>query len=1045
MPTRFGCWALLLTSSGFLFGQSAQLSGLVLDPAGVVVANASLELRNQDSGVRRQTITNQEGFYSFSSLKPGTYQATLHVQNFRTLTREAIVLDVGDRASLDFTLQLVHAGEQITVAGEAAIANSLDPAVSTVVDQGFVQNMPLNGRSFQSLIALAPGVVFTSQDIGMGQFSANGQRSNANYFVVDGVSANFGISRTFFLGQTLGGAIPGLTSDGGTNGLVSVDAMEEFRIQTSTYPPEFGRAPGASVSILTKSGANRFHGAAFDYVRNDIFDARNFFNMKPQPKPPLRQNDFGGTLGGPVIRNRTFFFFSYEGLRVRLPRTDSALFYTAAARAAVAPAYQPFVNALPLPTAAPITPQCDNITAPCLAPLTAVYSNPSTLDATSIRVDHSLRGKVFLFARYNHAPSQSAARTFNKVTSQDANTDTLTVGATILMSGAKVNDFRGNWSQVKARFNNSLTDSYGAVALPASLLFPSPFSPATTQALVIFPASTGEVRVGPVADNFIRQLNFVNTFGWTAGTHQFKMGVDYRALNPVAGQSLAWTVFPSSYASLVAGTADSVLMSARDALSADIHNYSLFVQDTWRVTDRLTLTYGLRWELVTPPVSATSGKPLYAVHGIFDSKPLAVAPGSLWHTRFDNFAPRFGAAFRVTPDAVVRGGFGLFYDLGYGSVGTASGYFPYNRSSFVDDSMLPFRLGSAAFQLPPFSTRIDGNVVGVLAVDPNLMLPFTMQWNTAIELGLGAKQTLTATYVGAHGKRLLRQDTVRPAELAALGSPGSVLATQNGAYSRYHALQAQFQRRVSPGLLAMVSYNLAKSSDVGSQDQTSNQMVAASVSQIVPPPLTPSDFDIRHSLSGGFSYEMPAPSGSSVRKALLKGWALDGLLRTSSPPPINVLIGVVSPGVGRIRTQPDSVPGQPYWIADLSEPGGKVVNPNAFARPALGTVGNFPRNGLRSPFSIAQIDLALRRRFNLTERVKLDVRAEYFNVLNHPMFGASGSVWAPFTFLGFGSPVSPMFGKVMPGYTTNVALGQQNPLHSVGGPRSGQLTLKLHF
>ena len=794
---RLCWWILLLSQSGLLLGQSAQLSGVVHDPSGAVVANASLELRNRDTGARRQTLTNQEGFYSFISLKAGTYQATLQAKNFRTLTRESIALDVGDRASLDFNLQLASAEQQVTVTADDVLVNPLDPAVSTVVGQQFVQNMPLNGRSFQSLIALSPGVVFTSQDIGIGPFSVNGQRTDSNYFMVDGVSANIGLSPNLFLDQTLGGAVPGLTSDGGTNGLVSVDAMQEFRIQTSTYAPEFGRTPGASVSIVTRSGTNQFSGTVFDYLRNDIFDARNFFNMNPQPKPPLRQNDFGGTLGGPLVRNKTFFFFSYEGLRVRLPRTDSALFYTPSARAAVAPAYQPFVNALPLPTGAAINPKCDNITTPCLAPLTAVYSDPSSLDATSIRVDHSLGKNITLFARYSHAPSQSATRSFNKATLQYANTDTLTAGATILLSSRMVNEFRGNWSQVKAGYGNSLTNSYGAVLPPTSVLFPSPFSPATTQALVSFPDDFMEVRVGPLANNFVQQLNFVNTLGWTAGTHQFKVGVDYRTLNPTAGQTAGWSVFPSTYASLVKGTVDDILVSARDALSVRIRNYSVFAQDTWRGMDRLTLTYGLRWEINTPPVSAISDKPLYAVHGIFDSNPVAAAPGSLWHTRFGNFAPRLGAAYRATPTVVIRGGFGLFYDLGYGNVGTGTGEFPYERSQFILDSTLPFSSVSAAFQLPPFSAKIDGNVLNVPAVDPNLRLPFTMQWNTAIELTLGTKQALTATYVGADGRRLLRQALIRPPALAALGSSGTILATQNGGYSHYNALQVQFQRRMS--------------------------------------------------------------------------------------------------------------------------------------------------------------------------------------------------------------------------------------------------------
>jgi hypothetical protein len=1035
-------WAVLLSSCSLLLGQSAQLSGVVIDPSGSSVGDARVELRNRDTGVRRQILTNQEGFYSFISLKAGIYQATLSVNNFRTVTRDSIVLNVGDSASLDFTLQLARADEQITVIADHAVMNPLDPAVSTVVDQEIVQNMPLNGRSFQSLIALSPGVVFTSQDIGYGQFSANGQRSNANYFMVDGVSANFGLSRTLYLDQTLGGAVPGLTADGGTNGLVSADAMQEFRIQTSTYAPEFGRTPGASISILTKSGTNQFHGTAFNYLRNDILDARNFFNTKPQPQPPLRQNDFGGTLGGPLRRNKTFFFLSYEGLRLRLPQTDSALFYTPSARAAVAPAYQPFVNALPLPSGPAVNPNCDNIAIPCLAPLTAVYSDPSSLDATSIRVDHTPGEKVTLFARYNHAPSASEMRSFNQITSQVANTDTLTGGATFLLSSTITNEFRGNWSEVTAAFTNSFTNEYGALVPPDSLLFPSPFSRDTSQALVSFP-DVSDVRVGRLALNYVSQVNFVNTLGWTAGTHQLKFGLDYRTLSPSVGEWAAWSVFPSSYASLVTGTMDSVAVSARDPLAVRINNYSLFSQDTWRLMDRLTLTYGLRWEINTPPVSTNSENPLYVARGVFDSGPLAMEPGALWRTRFGNLAPRFGAAYRATPQIVIRGGLGIFYDLGYGSVGAASGGFPYNRYKTLVDSALPFNQSSPAFQLPPSSTGFDAVVIMVPAVDPNLDLPFTIQWNTAIELALGANQALAVTYVGSDGRRLLRQAILRPPEFGT--SARTVMATLNSGSSHYNALQAQFQRRMSNGLQALFFYNLAKSSDDGSSDISSVQMTASNVSQVVPPPLTPSDFDIRHSLSGAFSYEMVASSRGALHNAFLKGWALDGLLRVSSPPPINVLVGAVSPVFGRYRTQPDIVPGQPHWIEERSQPGGKVLNPAAFSWPAVGTVGNFPRNGVRSIFSIKQLDLALRRRFNLSERFKLDLRVEYFNVFNHPMFGAPGSGNAPSSFLGVGPSASSIFGKVVPGYTTNVALGLQNSLHTGGGPRSGQLTLKLHF
>jgi hypothetical protein len=1044
---------------GLAFGQteSARISGRVTDLIGSVIVGAQCTITNLETDVSISTTTNEDGIYVIPDLRPAIYRLTIQKEGFRTVVRPNLQLYVQDAVNENFTLAVGPSSESVTVLGDIFGLQTDSATVSTLVDDQFVQNMPLNGRSFQALIAMAPGVVFTSQNLGEGQFSVNGQRSNANYFMVDGVSANFGVT-IGGLGQTLGGAIPGFTAQGGTNGLVSVDAMQEFRIQTSSYEAEFGRTPGAQISIVTKSGGNQFHGTVFDYLRNDLFDARNYFDTPPLPKPPERQNDFGGTLGGPIRKERTFFFFSYEGLRLRLPQTASDEFLTASARAAVAPAYQPIVNALPLPDpkAPLINPTCDNITDPCLANISAAYSDPSSLNATSIRIDHNLSKKITLFVRYNHAPSYSATRNWEELAYNNANTDTVTAGATILLAPNKVNDFRANWSRNTATTITSLTDFHGAVVPSTSILYPpsSGYSPEKGQFLVFFESIGGgggmEVRDGTLFSDVQRQLNFVDTFSWAVRTHQLKFGIDYRRLRPSTLGSTGEAFFPDSYAELVAGTVDTILLNHATPFSVKLSNYSLFAQDTWKATSHLTLTYGLRWEINTPPVSATAGQPLYAVQGIFDANPLAVVPGPLWHTGLDNFAPRIGVAYQMNHRTVLRGGYGLFYDLGYGDVGFAAAAFPYARTAFIDASPpLPFDLTSRTFQPPPFSTTIDANVLHLVAVDPNLRVPFTLQWNAAIERELGANQTLTATYVGSDGRDLLREQSIHPPLLVSLGSGAGVLATENAGYSHYNALQIQFQRRMSHGLQALVSYALAKSSDLGSSD--ANGSGPGGVSGLTVPPLTPSDFDIRHSVAGALSYEVPTPPWGRMGKATLGGWAVDGIVRVSSAPPINVTVTGISPLVGVYRTQADIVPGQPIWIPDPTQPNGKALNPAAFAPPPAGQTGDFLRNSLRSPYSISQTDIALRRRFTLTERLKLDVRAEYFNVFNHPMFGIAGSQCNPDTFWGAqGGPAFSSFGKVCPDTaTTNVDGGGspngQSALYAVGGPRSAQFTIKLHF
>jgi hypothetical protein len=1026
---------LLTAVAAFAQTENARISGRVTDLSGAVIAGAQCQITNIETNVSTTTTTNQDGIYVIPDLRPATYRLTIQKEGFRAVIQPSLQLYVQDAVNENFTLAIGPMSEAVTITG--AMLQTDSASVSTVVDDQFVQNMPLNGRSFQSLIAMVPGLVFTaSTEEGPGQFSVNGQRNDANYFTVDGVSANFGSSPQNGLGQSLGGAIPGWTSGGGTNALVSVDAMQEFRIQTSSYAPEFGRTPGAQISIVTKSGTNQFHGTAFDYLRNDFFDARNYFDVPPMIKPPLRQNDFGGVLGGPIIKNKTFFFFSYEGLRLLQPQTAQKAFYTESARAAVAPVFQPIIDAKPLPTGPPIGP-CDNVITPCMANLSAVWSNPSTINVTSIRVDHNVNSKITLFARYNHAPSYDADRDWEQVDYNHVNTDTLTGGATITLTPTKLNDFRANWSRSTGTTTTVLTNFDGGVPPPMSTFFPpgSPYSFGGGQATI------AGVTQGTLYNNVQRQLNFVDTFSWVVGVHQLKFGIDYRRLNPTGLESLSHGALMSEFQDLVEGDVSGTLLLDKYPLSVDVNNYSLFAQDTWRMTNRLTLTYGLRWEINPAPESATSGLPLYSVQGFFDTQqPLGLVPGAPWRTRFVNFAPRIGVAWQVTPKTVVRGGFGLFYDLGYGDVGEAAGSYPYLRIALDTlPAPVPYDPTSSIFQPIPFTTTPTPNQSGLVAVDPNLQLPFTMEWNVAIERELGTNQRLTATYVGADARRLLREDDISPESFGDTGPGGS--AIWNGGYAHYEALQVQFQRRMSHGLQALVTYALAKSSDVSSSDATG--LAAPSVSQIVLPPLAPSDFDIRQSIAGAVSYEVPAPAWGRASNAILKGWALDGLVRVSSPPPLNVTIGNETGSVGYYLALADIVPGQPYWIPDPTQPAGKALNPAAFSFPATGLQGNYPRNSVRSPYGIDQTDLALRRRFNLTERVKLDVRVEYFNVFNHPMFGAPG---APEPNSQFGET---NFGQV--GATTNVALGGggadggQSILYALGGPRSAQFTLKLLF
>jgi len=353
---RFVLFVIFITLNALtLFAQSpnGNINGQVSDPSTAAVVGAEVVAVNDATRVQYTTRTNSDGIYVLPNLPPGPYRVQISKIGFKTLIKPDIVLNVQDSLSLNFTLLVGAFHEVVTVRSGAPLVDTENASVSTVVDRQFAENLPMNGRSFQTLIMLTPGVVAVpSNALDTGQFSINGQRAASNYWMVDGVSANIGVG-TGFGGNGLGGAAASFSALGGTNSLVSVDAMQEFRIQTSTFAPEFGRTPGGQVSIVTRSGANQFHGTAFDYLRNDIFDASDWFNgdmnSPPLPKAKDRQNDFGGTFSGPILQDKAFAFFSYEGLRLRLPQTLATGVPDLAARKNAVPAMQTYLNAFPVP------------------------------------------------------------------------------------------------------------------------------------------------------------------------------------------------------------------------------------------------------------------------------------------------------------------------------------------------------------------------------------------------------------------------------------------------------------------------------------------------------------------------------------------------------------------------------------------------------------------------------------------------------------------------------------------------------------------------
>src|SRR2546426_9782651 len=544
VPTLVFIFLVSLTSALQAQSTSANLTGRITDPSKAVIADAKIAAISADTNVRYETLTNVSGEYYLANLQPGSYRIEIETPGFKKLIKPDVILHVQDALEIDFEMMLGSASDSITVEAGAPLVNTESATVSTVVDRAFVENLPLNGRSFQTLMMLTPGVVVTATAFDdQGQFSVNGQRADANYFTVDGVSANFGVTGYFPLVETAGGGLPALSVSGGTNSLVSVDAMQEFRIQTSSFAPEFGRTPGGQISIVTRPGTNDFHGTLFEHFRNSALDARDWFvNLNHLAKPEERLNDFGGVFGGPILKDKTFFFFSYEGLRLRQPSSQQTAVPDVASRQQAPAAMQPYLNAFPVANGA--------AAGLGLAQFNAAYSDPSTLNAYSIRVDHVVNSKMNLFVRYNYSPSRfdergpvsSVGSVLSTVQSLTSSVQTLTVGLTELIKPRISNEVRANYSNNRVGTKFTLDNFGGAMPPPDSLLFPAGFS--STGSLFEFVIlGAGLYRQGKEATDEQRQFNLVDNLSVTTSGHQLKFGVDYRWLSPFSS--------PFSYAQFV--------------------------------------------------------------------------------------------------------------------------------------------------------------------------------------------------------------------------------------------------------------------------------------------------------------------------------------------------------------------------------------------------------------------------------------------------------------------------------------------------------------
>lgn len=1037
-------------------GQNAQLSGVISDSSHAVIPQAAVEITNQQTGEKITTHANGTGLYSAVELKPGRYSVAAAASGFATAAAQNVVLAVAARVTLDFVLRPGASSETISVQGGDTAVNTTDATVSTVIDSQFVNNVPLNGRSFQSLITTVPGITQVPiTGIGeSGEYTVNGQRTEENYFTVDGVAANTGApTTTIGYGGGFSGATPSTTVLGTTQNLLSVDALQEFRATTSTFSAQYGRTPGGQFEIISRSGTNRLHGTAYDYFRNDALDANNAANkFDSLPRIAERQNDFGGTIGGPVWfprvyngQNRTFFFYSYEGLRLHTPVpavTNGVPSQELRSDPNISSQLRQIFNAYPVaPTSADIAgtectdPSCGSSTYPTLALYTASYSSPSQLDANSLRIDHSFSDRFRIFGRAAYTTSSISNRDPNNLSVITAAKDRLrliTLGATNIFSARATNDLRFNLTGNDVDSANSFSNFGGATPLDLSSL-PGFSSPQQDSFIFNFFYSV-HARMGyQPASTRQRQVNVVDNFTTVFGRHTIQTGVDYRRLLTSESRpplyEFAYALTPQQI--VTNSMAGIVAQKYFSSMRPVYQNFSAYVQDEWKATERLSLSLGLRWDLNPAPHDDSGNNPFGLTSADPVTAQVASANTPLWKTRYTNFAPRFGLAYQVHrtrgQEMVLRAGAGLYYDA---ATATGSlGYSGLGSSATITPSGIAFPLTQAQLDAIPAPNTTAPYAASVYAYSPNLSAPYSLQWNVALEQNFGENQSLTFGYVASVGRQLYLPKQYLPYYLGNTNfSQNSYLyLTRNGASSSYNALQLQYNRRLSHGLQALAAYTWSHSID----DATNNASVFEQLR-------SDSDYDIRNNFELSLTYDVPGSYRNAFAAAALEHWSVVSRVTARSAPPVDI-IGYDALGGGsgmQITYHANRVPGQPMYLYGSQYLSGRTINPAAY-EVALGSSGNpvegnAGRNSARG-YGATEANFAVQRDFPFHNSFGVLFRMEAFNAFNHPIFGTV------YNDLGYG----PLFGT--PVSTLNNTLGGLNALYQTGGPRSLQAALKIHF
>jgi hypothetical protein len=1031
--------ATIAASAAFAQVDTGGVSGVVTDTTGAVIQGVRIQINQESTNIHQDLTTNASGFYAAPALRPGQYGITASKEGFRAEKRTGVDLRVQDRLEINFQLQVGAASSEITVTASAPLLESETSSLGQVMEEKTITDLPLNGRTFIQLAVLGAGTVPALRSADRDSFISNGARSVQNSYLLDGIDNK--------------NRIMGFDKSSAQIVQPVIDAIQEFKVQTSTFSAEFGQAAGGVVNVTHRSGTNGLHGNLFEFLRNSDMDATPYF--QPSGKALFIQNQFGATLGGPIIKDRTFFFGAWQSSREVNAAPQIGSVPTDAMRQGIFPGkVNDPTTKTPYPNNTIPVSQWDPVAAKLLAlypepnlpgAVRNFYYNPKervSSDNYSVRIDHRIGSKDSIFGRISQGWGENLLpNTLPDPANQQGFVDLIArqvmVSETHIFSNNIVNEFR--LGQVFSRNNQDLLgprlfEQFGILGtlntpkvrgLPQLTI--SGFSALGTTGPGTTPIAASGSGNFP-ADKSGKVWQLLDNVSWVHDRHTVKFGVDlervtmfvYATNSARPNFTFNGTYTGNGLGDFLLGYINNTGTSQQQVDTIEQRVYDAYIQDDWKASSKLTLNFGLRYELPTPfdeefnrqsNFVLDSGPCYLQIITPANSSPCGVGR-TLVHTDYNNFAPRVGLAYQATPRTVIRSGFGVFYgrDEDLGVQRRLPNNPPFITSAtFVGDQTNPaflLRNGFPANALDQASGSTDVNNFPF-----NFPIPYVIQWNLNVERDLGRNFVAQVGYTGSEAHKLpgvLNENQPFPgtgnvnARRPYQGF-GNIQSYNPYINSKYDALIAKLERRFAKGMTLLAAYTYAHSIDGGANNNDANDPAPEDVRNLKLQKGS-SNFDIRQRFVLSGLYALPFGKSKGALPAFVRDWQLSGIFSAQTGQPFTVTSSTDPTGT--------NITEHPNRLRDGSLPSDQRdpshwFDPTAFVVPTCPCFGNSGRNILRGP-GLVNVDLGITRDFNFHERFRLQFRGEAFNLFNHPNFGIPAG-----TAMQIGNPQVGIIGTVV--------------------------------